>query len=214
MPHRSPRSTGPSPESRLFRAIGYPRAVARDLAGLCTTRTPAAVATTPGLPLPANLTGRHLPQGAPTSPALANLCAHALDCRLAGLASVLGANYTRYADDLSFSGDRRIIPILTRAVPAIVAEEGFRPNPSKTRVMLSAGRQSVTGIIVNRHVNVARKEYDRIKAVLHHLARPDDPRRQDPAFLARLCGQIGWVEQVNPARGLRLRTRFDALGRA
>ncbi|WP_347312572.1 reverse transcriptase family protein [Defluviimonas sp. SAOS-178_SWC] len=198
----------------LFRAIGYPRGVARDLAGLCTTRTPREVAQTPGLPMPANLTGRHLPQGAPTSPALANLCANALDRRLAGLAASLDAIYTRYADDLSFSGDRRIVPILTRTVPDIVVEEGFRLNPGKTRIMTAAGRQSVTGITVNQHVNLARADYDRLKAVIHHLGRPGDPRRDDPAFLAHLSGRIGWVEQVNPARGLKLRAHFDALGLA
>ena len=50
---------------------------------------------------------RHLPQGAPTSPALANVCAWRIDRRLAGLAEAAGADYTRYADDLAFSGDHR-----------------------------------------------------------------------------------------------------------
>lgn len=198
----------------LFRAIGYPRTVARDLAGLCTTRTPPEIAHKPGLPAPGNLLGRHLPQGAPTSPMLANLCANALDRRLSGLAASLDARYSRYADDLSFSGDRRIIPILARAVPAIVTEEGFHLNPTKTRVITSAGRQTVTGITVNQHVNIRRTDYDLLKATIHHLGRADDPRRTDRAFLARLSGRIGWVEQVNPARGLKLRARFDALGLA
>ena len=196
----------------FFRAIGYPRAVAQNLTGLCTTRTPPEVAQRQGLPLTGNLTGRHLPQGAPTSPALANLCTYGLDRRLSGLAASLDANYTRYADDLSFSGDRRIVPILTRTVPSIVSGEGFLLNPAKTRVMTVAGRQAVTGITVNRHVNVPRADYDLLKATIHHLGRADDPRRTDPAFLARLSGRIGWVEQVNPARGLKLRARFDALG--
>ncbi|MGB3314903.1 MAG: reverse transcriptase family protein [Albidovulum sp.] len=195
----------------LFRAIGYPRAVARDLAGLCTTRTPPEVAQTTGLSLPGNYLNRHLPQGAPTSPALANLAAHALDRRLSGLAASLDANYTRYADDLSFSGDPRIIPILTRAVPSIAVEEGFRLNPTKTRVMTAAGHQSVTGITVNQHVNIPREDYDRLKATIHHLGRADDTRRNDRAFLSRVSGQIGWIEQVNPARGLKLRARLDAL---
>lgn len=198
----------------LFRAIGYTRTVARDLTGLCATRTPPDVASTAGLPAPANLLGRHLPQGAPTSPALANLCANALDRRLSGLAASVDASYSRYADDLTFSGDRRIIPILTRAVPAIVTEEGFRLNLAKTRVMTMAGRQTVTGITVNRHVNIPRGDYDRLKATIHHLGRGEDTRRTDPVFLSRLSGQIGWIEQINPSRGLKLRARFDALGLA
>jgi hypothetical protein len=50
----------------------------------------------------------HLPQGAPTSPALANLAAFVLDARLSGLARAADATYTRYADDLAFSGDARV----------------------------------------------------------------------------------------------------------
>jgi hypothetical protein len=63
---------------------------------------------------------------------------------------------------------------------------------------------------VNAHVNIPRDSYDRLKATLHHLARPEDPRRADPAFLARLQGQIAWVEAVNPARGQGLRARLAA----
>src|SRR6185436_6088616 len=98
---------------RVFLNIGYPEAVAEVLADLCTTRTPRAVCTAglgPPLLVPAaealrnKLLGRHLPQGAPTSPALANLCAYPLDARLTGLARRFSATYTRYADDLLLSG--------------------------------------------------------------------------------------------------------------
>jgi len=66
-------------------------------------------------------------------------------------------------------------------------------------------------VIVNAGVNTPRAAFDQLKATLHRLARAGDPRRTEPGFLARLSGQIAWVEQVNPARGARLRTRFDAL---
>ena len=195
----------------LFRSLGYPAAVARDLAGLCTALTPPDILRgTPGL-AGGPLTNRHLPQGAPTSPALANLMAFGLDSRLAGLARSLGARYTRYADDLTFSGDARIAPILSRVVPEIAAEEGFRLNPAKTRLQPAAQRQVVTGLTVNARVNIARPEYDRLKATLHHLANPADPRRADPAFLSSLHGRIGWVEQVNPHRGARLRLALATL---
>lgn len=196
----------------LFRSLGFPGGVARALTGLCTAVTPPAVLTgDPGWSR-GPLRARHLPQGAPTSPALANLMAFALDRRLAGLARSLDAAYTRYADDLAFSGDARIAPVLLDTLPGIVAEEGFRLNPGKTRVQPASGRQVVTGLVVNSRVNPPRAELDLLKATLHRLGDPADPRRGDAAFLAHLSGRIGWVEQVNPRRGARLRAAFDGLG--
>jgi RNA-directed DNA polymerase len=164
-----------------FRALGYPRAVARALTDLTTAITPPDVLQTPHLAARPLLQHRHLPQGAPTSPALANLAAFRLDQRLAALARRLEARYTRYADDLTFSGDPHIAKILARAVPEIAHAEGFRLNPSKTRTATQAQRQTVTGLTVNAHVNIPRADYDRLKATLHHLSRPEDPRRADPA---------------------------------
>ncbi len=78
-----------------FRTMGYPEPVADRLGGLCATAAPHEYGI---------YSAPHLPQGAPTSPALANLCAYRVDCRLSGLAKSAGAFYTRYADDLAFSG--------------------------------------------------------------------------------------------------------------
>jgi RNA-directed DNA polymerase len=193
-----------------FRSLGYPQAVARALAHLTTAITPQDILQIPGVAARDLLQARHLPQGASTSPALANLAAFRLDQRLSGLARRLGARYTRYADDLSFSGDAHIAPILSRAVPAIVQDEHFRLNPAKTRLATAAQRQTVTGLTVNSHVNIPRPMWDRLKATIHHLARLEDPRRHDPGFLARLHGQVAWVEQVNPARGRKLRENLAA----
>jgi RNA-directed DNA polymerase len=193
-----------------FRSLGYPRAVAVALTNLTTAITPPETLATPNLAASEHLRDRHLPQGAPTSPALANLAAFRLDLRLAALARRLDARYTRYADDLTFSGDAHIAPILSRAVPEIVTAEGFRLNPQKSRAATQAQRQTVTGLTVNAHVNIPRDSYDRLKATLHHLARPDDPRRVDPAFLSRLQGQIAWVTAVNPGKGHKLAARLAA----
>lgn len=195
----------------LFRTLGYPAGVARDLSGLCTSILPNALHHHPDLAGHDLLTNRHLPQGAPTSPALANLAAYHLDCRLTGLAHRLDARYTRYADDLTFSGDKAIARALTRAVPAIVADAGFQLNPQKSRQAGAHQRQTVTGVVVNRTPNLPRAEFDRLKATLHHLSKPDDPRRNDKPFLAQLSGRIAWAEQINPARAAALRLRFDAL---
>ncbi|MDO6590048.1 reverse transcriptase family protein [Yoonia sp. 1_MG-2023] len=188
----------------LFRRLGYPDAVARTLSGLCTSTTPQRVrARLPHLQGQSMRTP-HLPQGAPSSPALANLIAFTLDRRLAGLARALDARYSRYADDLTFSGDAGIAPVLTRAVPQILQEEGFVLNPRKTRVRNATQRQVVTGIVVNQHLNVPRAQYDLIKAKIHALRHADVSRRLDHVHCLSLEGQIDWVCRLNPPRGQKL----------
>lgn len=170
-----------------------------------------------GLPGPSQeaYRGPHLPQGAPTSPTLANLLAWTLDRRLHGLARAAGANYTRYADDLAFSGDfAGGVDRFCRTVAAIVREEGFRLHAGKTRVMGRSARQVVTGIVVNAHCNVARAGFDALKAVLHNCVR-HGPAGQNLAEIAdfrrHLEGRVCWVEQVNPRRGAKLRRVFERI---
>ncbi|MDF1670316.1 MAG: reverse transcriptase family protein [Roseovarius sp.] len=199
----------------LFRRMGYAATVARHLTGLCTAITPREMLNTPDLAAANHLSNRHLPQGAPTSPALANLGAYGLDVRMAGLARRLDANYTRYADDLTFSGDRHIAQTLLNAVPEIVRHCGFRLNPSKTRSQPNTARQVVTGVVVNQHLNLPRPEYDLLKATIHHLGSRNDPRRNDARFVGHLEGRIAWLEQINPVKGSRLRNRLaDTLKRS
>lgn len=197
----------------VFRMLGYPEAVARVLTGLCTNRTPARVVGSLGAEVRALYRTPHLPQGAPSSPALVNLVAFGLDCRLHGLARRLGARYTRYADDLTFSGDRGVERILLEAVPKIVRECGFAVRREKTRVMPSTGRQVVTGIVVNERLNVARAEFDRIKAVIHACGKDGDQRLRDPLFRARLQGHIGWIAAVNEGRGAKLAAALKRVDR-
>jgi hypothetical protein len=211
----------------VFLALGFPPTVARLLAGLCTTVTPFELwECFPGGPramtradqdTAERLQRPHLPQGAPTSPALANLCAFRLDCRLAGLAAKLGATYTRYADDLTFSGGddlRRAADRVRRLVMTIAAEEGFQVNARKTRVLPSGRRQTVTGVVVNAHPNCARAEFDTLKAILTNCVRhgPASQNRDGrPNFRAHLLGRISNVAQLNPARGAKLRAIFDRI---
>lgn len=207
----------------LFRSLGYPWNVARYLTGLCGTATPADVferlPTDGGYDWEARkaFLQQHLPQGAPTSPALANLCSWRLDRRLDGLARSLNARYTRYGDDLAFSGDRdfalRTNGFL-RAVEAICEDAGHSVNHRKTRLMRQGGRQQITGLVVNRHVNVPRDRYDRLKATLYNCVRhgPAGQNRDGhPDFRAHLDGRITWVETVNLRRGHRLRALFERI---
>jgi RNA-directed DNA polymerase len=207
----------------IFRTAGYPESVAHALTGLCTNTLPqdtwAAIPRPDAAPaiaahhrLGRHLATPHLPQGAPSSPALANLSAYRLDRRLAGLAASLGARYSRYADDLVLSGDGRLRARGVRTLVAeIAAEEGFRVNVAKTNLMTRAGRQRVAGIVVNEHPNLARPEYDRLKSILHDAERHGATaanRRRHPAFPDHVRGRIAWLESLQPERGARLRDRF------
>jgi len=209
----------------IFRTAGYPEPVAHTLTGLTTNALPvdewAAVPRPTGPPsiaahhrLGRRLATPHLPQGAPTSPALANLATFRLDRRLAGLAGALGATYSRYADDLTISGPRLLAERAAgvRATIATIArEEGFAVNERKSRLSTRAGRQRVCGVVVNDGLNVARIEYDLLKATLHNAARhgPAGQNRTGASdFRAHLLGRIAWVESLHPARGEKLRRQF------
>jgi hypothetical protein len=212
----------------IWRALGYRRSVAHVLTGLTTNVVPASVwrrlaeATEPDAVQPRFHLGRqlatpHLPQGAPTSPALANLASFRLDRRLSGLASASGLTYSRYADDLIFSGSARLIrrgPQFEAVVREIVRDEGFRLNEAKTATQTTAGRQTVCGVVVNAHTNVRRSEYDELRAILHNAARsgPAGQNRDElEDFRAHLLGRISWVRALNPTRARRLDELYTAI---
>ena len=97
----------------------------------------------------------------------------------------------------------------------IAAEEGFTVNEKKTRVLRRHTAQRVTGLVVNHHPAVPRKEIRRLRAILHH-ARAEGLQQQDrsgrPNFRAWLEGKIGYVSMVQPEVGRKLREQLDALG--
>lgn len=202
----------------LFRALGYSVAVTRALTALCTTAVPEAwLRAEPRLSWlqRQRLRDAHLPQGAPTSPALANLCAFGLDSRLTGLAEAFGARYSRYADDLVLSGPASLPALSIKAwVTAIAADEGFVVNPRKTRSLGVAQRQSVCGIVVNEHPNLARDEFDRLKATLFRcvVSGPAGQNRDGHAdWRAHLQGRVAWAAQLNPAKAQRLKALLDRI---
>ena len=196
----------------VFRTMGYPESVADLLSGLCTNATPQGVCEGNEL-----YRRPHLPQGAPTSPALANICAYRVDCRLSGLARSAGAVYTRYADDLAFSGgrefERRVDRFSTHAA-VILEEEGFVVHHRKTRVMRQGVRQHLAGVVTNERLNVMRSEFDLLKAILTNCVRygvESQNRDGHAAFRAHLEGRVGWVESVNAARGRKLRRLLEQI---
>ena len=207
----------------LFRTIGYPDAVSDLLAGLCTNCVPLDVWDNVAIPSPQRRQAMwlyaqtHLPQGTPTSPALANLCAYRVDCRLLGLAYSVDAEYTRYADDLAFSGGRdfeRVVKRFHLHACATVMEEGFLVHHRKTRIMREGVQQRLAGVVVNKRTNVPRADYDRLKATLVNSIR-HGPQTQNRAgnddFYAHLKGRIAFVEMLSPSRGRRLRELLDRI---
>ncbi|WP_158251179.1 reverse transcriptase family protein [Cryobacterium sp. Y11] len=208
-----------------LRRAGIPETVAYTITGLCTTAAPPRViaAMPPGgnlderFALRKALAATHLPQGAPSSPMLANLAIRRLDARLEGWSSAAGAVYTRYADDLAFSGGgalARRADAFVRGVDRIVTSEGHTLNSHKTRVRGASLKQTVTGVVVNKHTNMSRRDIDELKAILHNcVVNGPDSQNQGahPDFRSHLLGRLSWLEAVNPARGQKLRVEFGRI---
>jgi RNA-directed DNA polymerase len=204
----------------IFRTCGYPDAVAHVLTGIVTNRVPNHViaqqrvrSETAG----PTLRTPHLPQGAPTSPALANLAAIGIDRRMSGLANKYDATYSRYADDLFISGGEQLL-VRSKSFSALseslVSDEGFRIHPRKTLLMTNAGQQHMLGLVINEKPAVARTEFDNLRATLHNCIRTGpalQSRNQTVDFRSHLLGRIGWVTNTNPQRGARLMALFSQI---
>ena len=199
----------------FHRALGYPEPVAVCLALLCT-EPPRVETELDGKVYQVALGDRVLPQGACTSPAITNLVCRRLDRRLSGLAQTLGFAYTRYADDLTFSGEARgKVGRLLKAVRDIVGDEGFRVHEGKTRVMHRGTRQEVTGVTVNTKPGVARKERRLLRAILRNAKKAgslkSQNRKNHPRFREHLQGRIAWIGMLHPEHAAPLRAALAAV---
>jgi retron-type reverse transcriptase len=122
---------------RIFNYYGYTKELSYMFSKLCTYND-------------------RLPQGAPTSPCLSNIVCKKLDKRLGLIAIKLKCNYTRYADDITFSGDNYIVKY-KKIFEDIITDEGFEINRDKTRIQFRDDRQVVTGLVVNDKVSVPKE---------------------------------------------------------
>jgi hypothetical protein len=123
------------------------------------------------------------------------------------MAQELGFTYTRYADDLTFSGAgeslRHICNILRRT-ESIVAHEGFAINEQKTRILRKNRQQEVTGIVVNSHPNISRETLKRFRATLYQIEKDGLEGKHwgnSDTLLASLQGFANFVAMVNPQKG-------------
>ena len=197
----------------IFQSFGYSEATAIPLAMLCTVKPAPQVREFLG-----HIRHRMLPQGAPTSPALANLACRNLDARLTALAQKLDATYTRYADDITLSGNETFACSLKRTVPLlrrIIEDKGFRINPKKTHFARQGARQKVTGLVVNQGPSVPRLTRRRLRAILHNAQKTGLEAQNltgHPHFAQSLRGQIEFIGTTHPDLAARMLTQLNALG--
>jgi RNA-directed DNA polymerase len=172
-------SIRPERVTRVFERLGYSGEAARVLTRLTTYEN-------------------QLPQGPPTSPAIANLCIPRADARLSGLARTQNLEHSRLMDDMTLSGSRRLGKF-RRLAARIIEEEGFSVKQgAKGKLMLQSERQVVTGVALNFKKNVPR---DRRQATLKEVVQllkagsPVDDRTR---------GKLAWVTSANPRAARRV----------
>ena len=193
----------------VFRSLGYSEAIA-SLFGLLCTEPEVDEVELDGETFFIARGPRHLPQGAPTSPMITNLLCRRLDARLAGSAKKLGFSYSRYADDMTFSGSgdarKNIAKLLWRSGQIITAE-GFTLHPDKRRIMRANQRQEVTGLVVNEKPAVDRPTLRRFRALLQQLEKDGPAGKhwgQSDDVLASAQGFAHYVAMVDPVKGAPL----------
>lgn len=149
-----------------------------------------------------------LPQGAPTSPIVSNFIAKILDIHLLKLAKKYNLTYTRYADDLTFSYNGKAFPEavaffnnerweIGEELKSIIIKSGFSLNANKTRMHYNDSRQMVTGLVVNKKVNVKNEYYKKLRAQCYSLLKNGyfyvDKNKSDINALKKLEGRLNFA---------------------
>lgn len=169
----------------FFLSLGYTEHVACVLSNIC-------------------LLNNALPQGAPTSPALSNLCTKDLDDDLSAFVKGKQIMYTRYADDIAFSGNFIDIREFYNNVKRILNKHGFRLNYAKTRVLHKHQRQLVTGVVVNEKMQVSKDVRHMIRQSIYYIKKfglQEHARhigKNEDKYYKHLLGVVGFALFINP----------------
>ncbi|MDD4498480.1 MAG: retron St85 family RNA-directed DNA polymerase, partial [Methanosarcinaceae archaeon] len=165
----------------VFKSAGYTKKVAWILAYLCTFN-------------------EKLPQGAPTSPMLANLVSLSLDHKIEAYCTKQNFKYSRYADDITISGSSNL-PMHKQKIIDIVEQSGFIVNEDKTRMFSQGSKQKVTGLVVNDKVSIGRKRKKNLRATVHNILKngPEKENREnDPFFKEKIFGELAFAKMIDP----------------
>lgn len=208
-----------------FRKMGYDRSVAAWLANLCTAKIEdykyeQLEDQEEIQKLFDDLYHKSEPflvQGAPTSPGLANIICNRMDKRMMGLANKHGFTYSRYADDMTFSADKKDRLPKVSMIRKIVETEGFHLNDEKIELLHEGNRQIVTGLLVDNHVRVPGRYKKDIKRHIHfclkyggreHFHRIAPGKAFGKEWLA---GRIRYIHSVEPETAKKLWAEFERI---
>lgn len=144
----------------------------------------------------------HLPQGAPSSPVITNLICNNLDIKLLYISKKYKLNYTRYADDLTFSTNNKNFldqyDIFFEELNKIIEKSGFKINNSKTRLQYRDSKQAVTGLVVNKKINVDRNYYKNTRSMAHSLYTTGEfIIDKKKGTINQLEGRFSFINQVD-----------------
>ena len=166
----------------FFRSLGYNELMASNLTKLTTYQG-------------------SIPQGAPTSPMIANLISWRMDKRIGTFCQKRGLKYSRYADDITISGNKEL-PRYTNIIFKIIESEGFNINKDKFRISGRGSAQKVTGIIVNDKLSIGRRKKRRLRAIVNNILNNGpiiENRDDDPFFKEKLFGELSFAKMIDPA---------------
>lgn len=165
----------------IFKTIGYNNLISTVFTNICTYE-------------------QRLPQGSPCSPMLANLSTWTLDLRIQGYVGKRGISYTRYADDLSFSGlnPTKVVKIIPM-IKTIIEDENFKVNHKKTRIAGAARAKTITGLVINENsVGIGKKQYKYLRSKIHHLTLPTEQKNMK--LLYHVGGWLSYLNSVDKER--------------
>ncbi|WP_293143928.1 MULTISPECIES: reverse transcriptase domain-containing protein [unclassified Microcoleus] len=201
----------------LFKSFGYSETASTIFGLICTEPKIKEVELNGKTELLLSWTKRYLPQGAPTSPAITNILCRRLDRRLYSMAKQYGFDYTRYADDLTFSASGeslRYIFNIFQNTRFIVEQEDFEINEQKTKVIRRYQQQKVTGIVVNEKLNVSREQLKKFRAVLYQIEKDGLEGHkwgQSEDIIASIEGFANFVSMVNPEKGAKFKEQINRI---
>jgi retron-type reverse transcriptase len=173
----------------VFLNFGFPIVVSKQLASLCCFNN-------------------SLPQGAPTSPCLANIISKPMDDELFKLSSKWGCHYSRYADDIAFSGKKLFNPEDISEISTIIRKHGFTPNANKIRIIGRGGRQVVAGLVVNQTAKPPRQIRKKWRALFHQVEHHPELFYDKTSLL---IGITAFINQYDPTLARKYRTIIPAI---